>query len=88
MSKAHDQVKDNVMETVIKEMVIKSMPYKTVFATEEGKKVLLDLKQEFRKLSVAASTPHETVIRAAQYDVLDYIEKMINIKSGEKDEIT
>lgn len=85
-SKAQNEANKNKLQAVIKEMVKRTAPYKRLFKGEDGKKVLQDLKAEFRKSSVVGATPHETTIRAAQYDVLDYIEKMINFK-GEDDEI-
>jgi len=85
-SKAQQEVSKNKRTLLIKEMVKRTAPYKLVFKGTNGEAILKDLKAEFRKLSVVAATPHETTIRAAQYDVLDYIEKMINFK-GEEDEI-
>lgn len=76
----------NKLDLVIKELVKKAAPYKRLFGGEDGKKVLLDLKNEFRRTSVVGTTVHETTIRAAQYDVLDYIDKMINLE-GEEHEI-
>lgn len=88
MSEVKKAIANNKMDIVVRELVKKSMPYKKVFASEDGKEVLKDLRHEFKSISVTAPTPHETVIRAAQYDVLDYIEKMITIKAGEENEIT
>lgn len=64
---------------LLKNIIQNSVHYKS----EAGKAIFADLKQEFKKVSVAAPTAHETIIRAAQYDVLDYIGKMINVKLGE-----
>ena len=85
-SEAQKVANQNKLDLVVKELVKRSAPFKRVFQGEDGKKVLQDLKAEFRKLSVVAETPHETIVRAAQYDVLDYIDKMINIK-GEENEV-
>ena len=85
-SKAKEESNKNKLNQVIKQMVKRTAPYKLVFKGINGEAVLKDLKTEFRKLSVVAATPHETTIREAQYDVLDYIEKMINFK-GEDNEI-
>lgn len=86
MSETKKAVADSKMDVILREMVKKSMPYKKVFTSEDGKHVLKDLKREFKNISVTAPTPHETVVRAAQYDMLDYIEKMITIDIGEEHE--
>ena len=86
LSKAQKEANKNKLRKVVKEMVKKTAPWKRLFKGVDGEIVLKDLKAEFRRMSVVANTPHETTIRAAQYDVLDYIEKMINFK-GEDDEI-
>ena len=85
-NEAKDLENKNKLELVMREVIKRAAPYKRVFNGEDGKVVLRDLKAEFRRLSVVAETSHETIIRAAQYDVLDYIEKMINIK-GEENEV-
>jgi len=85
-SEAQKAANKNKVNQVIKAMVRRSAPFKRLFKGIDGEAVLKDLKAEFRNVSVVANTPHETTIRAAQYDVLDYIDKMINFK-GEDDEI-
>lgn len=85
-SKAKNLENKNKLELVIKEVVKRSAPYKRLFKGEDGKVVLQDLKAEFRKTSVVGDSLYDTAIRAAQYDVLDYIEKMINIKGEEENE--
>lgn len=74
------EVGDNRLNKVISEVAKRAAPFKTVFAGIDGEAVLKELNSEFRGTSVVGTTAHETTIKAAQYDVLDYIEKMINFK--------
>ena len=83
-SKAAEEANKNKRNQLIRQVVKRTAPYKRLFNSVDGETVIKDLKAEFNKPSVVADSPHETVIRAAQYDVLDYIEKQINFKGEEE----
>lgn len=85
-SKAQDEANKNKLQQVVKEVVKRSAPFKRLFNSEDGKKVLQALKAEFKTINIVADNPHQTVINAAQRDVLDYIDIMINIKGEEENE--
>jgi len=54
--------------------------YRSVFSTPEGKLVLEDLNEEFISLSIAdIGSAHVTTIRAAQRDVIFYINNMVKV---------
>lgn len=59
-----------------------SQRYKNVFSTPDGKEVLEDLELLFDPPEVVAATEHATIIKAAQRDVMRYIQSCIRV--GEK----
>ena len=58
----------------------KSIPFHNVFSPPEGQQVLDALKAEFDPPEICAKTAHETTIRAAQRDVIVYIETLIKLR--------
>ncbi len=58
----------------------KAVPFHNVFGSPEGAEVLEIIKQEFDPDILCGIDEHETVVRAAQRDVVRYIEKMIKLR--------
>lgn len=63
----------------------KAERFKLLFSSPAGAEVLRDLKTEFDAGTLAAATPHETTIRAAQHDVIHYIEQLIRYSKENSD---
>jgi len=61
-------------------MVRESISFSHIFTTPDGKEVLEKLKEEFDPVAICATNSHETVVRAAQRDVIKYIETMVNLR--------
>ena len=61
----------------------KAIPFHNVFNTPEGQMVLDQLKSEFAPSELVHQTQHGTVVRAAQRDVIEYIENMIRLREEE-----
>ena len=61
----------------------KSIPFHNVFTSMEGKQVLDALKAEFDPPELCAKTAHETTVRAAQRDVIAYIDTLIALREEE-----
>jgi len=64
------------------ELVKKTKAYNEVFVkTEEGRQILADLRSNFNEQDCARTgeTDHDTVIRSARRDVIDYIHQMIRV---------
>jgi len=64
------------------ELVKKTKAYNEVFVkTEEGRQILADLRSNFNEQDCAriGETDHDTVIRSARRDVIDYIHQMIRV---------
>jgi hypothetical protein len=64
----------------------KAMPFHNVFSSPEGQLVLEALKEEFDPV-VLCSTPDPIgiAVRAAQRDVIKYIEEMIRLREANYD---
>ena len=58
----------------------KSVPFHNVFSSPEGQEVLSVLKEEYDGLNVVGQDEYVTVVRAAQRDVVRYIETMIKLR--------
>jgi len=58
----------------------KAIPFSNVFGTPEGQEVLAALKAEFAPTILCTDSPHMTVVRAAQRDVIEYIESLIKLR--------
>jgi hypothetical protein len=50
--------------------------FQKVFATENGKKLLQILKEDFQGSAIFHTDPQEMAKRAAQHDLVTYIEDM------------
>ncbi|REK56686.1 MAG: hypothetical protein DWQ49_09960 [Bacteroidetes bacterium] len=70
----------NNLEDTEKETYRLSQAFKRVFNSSDGKVVLEELNKEFGYPQLAGPDPHLTVVRAAQFDVLKYIDLLINYK--------
>lgn len=66
------QMKDVLFQT--------SKQYKQTFNSEYGKAVLQDLRENFEHTSLVADNPHQTVVRAAQREIIDYIQRMVRFE--------
>jgi len=74
-------------DDVKKELLVKAKAYHEVFVTTEaGRKILGDLRSSFNEQDCAriGESDHDTVIRTARRDVIDYIHQMIRV--GGKDD--
>lgn len=69
-----------VMKQAQDNLVRESLPFNHVFSSPEGVKVLAKLKEEFDPVTICNTSPHETLIRAAQRDVIRYIETMVKLR--------
>lgn len=58
----------------------KAIPFSNVFGTPEGQEVFAALKAEFAPTTLCSESSHLTVIRAAQRDVIEYIESLIKLR--------
>ncbi len=73
------------VKTLLRE---KTKAYHEVFtASTGGKKILADLRANFNEVECArlGDTDHDTVVRSAKRDVIDYIDQMIRV-GGQKDD--
>ena len=61
----------------------KAVPFHNVFSSPEGQEVFNILKTEFAPAALCADSPHETIVRAAQRDVIEYIEIMIKLREAD-----
>ncbi len=55
----------------------KATNFSELFRSPIGKEVLEDLKEQFEPESLCVENQHETIIRAAQRDVVRWIEEVI-----------
>lgn len=60
-----------------------SKQYKVTFGEEHGRAVLLDLRQQFEHNTLIADNPHDMVVRAAQREMIDYINRMLRLEGDE-----
>ena len=58
----------------------KAIPFHNVFSSPEGQEILDALRAEFCPAALCTDSPHETIVRAAQRDVIEYIEIMIKLR--------
>jgi hypothetical protein len=63
-----------------RELAKKAIPFHNVFSSPEGALVLERLKAEFDPSDIVAENAHQTVVKAAQRDVIRYIENMIKLR--------
>ena len=78
---------DNIKK-VKQNMAKKGARFRDLFESSLGEQVLSDLEGEFLIKDLIGENEHETVVRAAQADVIMYIRRMMNFKlEGEEDEI-
>jgi hypothetical protein len=61
----------------------KAVPFHNVFSTPEGQLVLEAIKDEFDSGLLCTTNEYGTVVRAAQRDVVRYIEDMIKLRNEE-----
>ncbi len=73
------------IDVVKKELRKSALCFRNTFSTPEGMKTLKNLKQEFSPVAIVSSTSHETVVNAAQRDVVEYIETMIKLTEDDYD---
>lgn len=79
--------KQLALEKAKLEMLKRSVVWKNVFGTEEGQKCLALLKEQFYDVpTIAVKEPSETLIRAAQRDLVRYIIDQVEL-TGEENEI-
>ncbi len=73
-------------DDVKKELVLKARLYHQTF-TGEGAKILADLRANFNEQDCArlGESDHDTVVRSARRDVIDYIHQMIRV-GGQQDD--
>jgi len=58
----------------------KAIPFHNVFSSPEGQEVLDMLRAEFSPAALCDNSPHQTIVHAAQRDVIEYIEIMIKLR--------
>lgn len=70
------------------ELKRKAIRFNQVFGTVEGKKVLDDLKQEFARFGSlhVPGDPYATHVRVGEAAVIEYINRMIQIATTDKEE--
>ena len=68
------------IEDLRRQLAKKALPFHSVFTAPEGVEVLKIIKAEFDPEVICSESVHETVIRAAQRDVVRYIENMIKLR--------
>ncbi len=68
------------IEELRKHMKKKAIPFHQTFGSPNGLEVLAVLKAEFCPSELCQESPHLTVVRAAQRDVIEYIERMIKLR--------
>ena len=56
----------------------KSQLFQRVFKSEDGKKVMEELRNIFDRRECCTENPHETLVRAAKRDVFLYIDLLVN----------
>jgi hypothetical protein len=61
----------------------KSVPFYNVFNTMEGQEVLAQLAAEFAPTIIVHDSPHQTIVKAAQRDVIEYIKSMIRLREDD-----
>lgn len=75
-------------EDVRKELLLKTKAYNEVFVTTEaGRQILADLRSQYNEIDCArlGESDHDTVVRSARRDVIDYIHQMIRV-GGQTDD--
>lgn len=62
---------------------IKAVPFHNLFGSPEGMEVLKILREEFDPNTLCIGGEFETITRAAQHDVIRYIDNMIKLREEE-----
>ena len=78
----HRETSEQLQEAVRQERS-KAECFTRLFATSDGELVLTALKQVFDSATLCTAEPHNTVVNAAQRDVIKYIESKIQLGRGE-----
>ena len=73
----NDQKKDARIEEVRKNAQAKASSFAELFGSSIGKVVLGEIKEQFDVRVLCVEDAHETIIRAAQRDVVHWIEEVI-----------
>ena len=58
----------------------KAIPFSNIFGTPEGQEVLAALRAEFAPTILCSDSSHLTIVKAAQRDVIEYIESLIKLR--------
>ena len=66
-----------------KQLQKRAIPFHNIFSSPEGQEVLDALKAEFSPAALCHESPHQTIVRAAQRDVIEYIDIMIKLREEE-----
>ncbi len=78
MSLQEEQKRRLRLEEVKKDAMRKAREFSDVFESVEGKRVLKELQKEFDPSVLATGEDNSTIIRAAQRDVVRWVEEVIN----------
>ena len=72
-----DKKKDARVEEIRKKAQGKASAFSELFSSPIGKEVLQEIKEQFDAQTLCVEDAHETIIRAAQRDVVRWIEEVI-----------
>ena len=76
---------DERLRALREEALKKASIYQRLFNSDEGQKILYDLRAAFEYPALANEHPHYTHVRAGELNVLRYINDVLNIDTTKVD---